>query len=362
MGGAQAQVMSAAQMSLWARTRGLRAKDVEAALWQQRSLAKVWCMRGTVYLVPSEDFAVFVRGVARRGDRVVRWMVKRGWPVPMIDRLVEALQRVMDRPLTRKEIAERIGGSFGPMKRVQARHGWGHKSEVDGLEVDGHALSIGGILSYACVRGAAIAGPPRGNEGTYVRPDAWLRKWRDLEVPEAEAELLRRYLRTHGPATAADFAWWTYVTAADARTIWERSNEEFASVHVDGRTAWVLREDLPVLERATIRRPNVRLLPFFDSFLLGHKEKGHLVAPKFYRRVYRPQGWLSPVVLVDGRVAGLWKHERKEGRLSVQIEPFGPLTSEVRDLIEMEAQDLGRFLEAEPVTVRFAAARTRLRT
>ena len=357
MGGAQAQVLSAAQMSLWTRTRGLRAKDVEKALWHDRTLAKVWCMRGTVYLVPSKDFAVFVRGVAGRADRDARWMAKRGRSIDVIERIVKAMEQILDRPLTRKEVSERLGDSLGTKKRVRLGHGWGHQAEVDAIEVDGQTMSVGGILGYACIRGAVLAGPPRGNEGTFVRPDAWLREWRDLAVPDAEDELLRRYLQAHGPATVTDFAWWTYVTGARARAIWERHKQDLAAVNVDGSMAWVLREDLPTLERAKIKRPNVRLLPFFDSFLLGQKVKEHLVEAKHSRRVYRPQGWLSPVVLVDGRVGGIWKYERKGDRLSVQVEPLGLLPLEVRDLIVAEVQDLARFFGAGPPAVDFAAKR-----
>jgi hypothetical protein len=153
----------------------------------------------------------------------------------------------------------------------------------------------------------------------------------------------------------ADFAWWTYVTAASAHAIWKRSEQELVAVNVGGRIAWILRDDLPTLERAKIKRPLVRLLPFFDSFLLGHKDKGHLVERKHHQRVYRPQGWLSPVVLVDGSVKGIWKSEKKANRLSIRVEPFGTVSSEVRDRVEEEGEALGKFLEADSVRTKFAA-------
>src|SRR5205807_4456114 len=158
MGGAQAQVLSAAQMSLWTRTRGLRAKDVEKALWHDRTLAKVWCMRGTVHLVPSNDYTVFVRGCAGRADRDARWMIRRGRSIEMIERLLKHVGGILDRPLTRTEVAARLGESFGT-KRVRSGRGWGKEGEVDAFEVGGHPVSVGGLLSYACVRGNACAGP-----------------------------------------------------------------------------------------------------------------------------------------------------------------------------------------------------------
>ena len=123
---------------------------------------------------------------------------------------------------------------------------------------------------------------------------------------------------------------------------------------VGGRTAWALRSDGSALRRAKIERPSVRLLPYFDGFLLGHKEKTHLVDAAHYKRVYRAQGWLSPVVLVDGRAAGVWSHERKGARLSVRVTPFRAMAQATRALVREEADDLGRFFGTAVVSTRFS--------
>src|SRR3989442_9220561 len=112
MAGAQAQVLSAAQISLWARTRGLSADDVENALWRDRTLVKSWCIRGALHLIPSRDFAVFVRGGDRRNARSTAWLVRARMPIEGVDPLVEAIRDGLDRPLTRGGIAERITASL----------------------------------------------------------------------------------------------------------------------------------------------------------------------------------------------------------------------------------------------------------
>src|SRR5207247_2976705 len=96
MAGAQAQLMSAAQISLWARTRGLRLEDIERALWEDRTLVKIWCMRGTVHLVPAEDHAMFVRGCTKRTDRALGWLARAGIPMGAVDRLLEGVRRALD--------------------------------------------------------------------------------------------------------------------------------------------------------------------------------------------------------------------------------------------------------------------------
>ncbi len=354
MAGAQAQVLSAAQTSLWARTRGLRLEDVNAALTKERTLVKTWCIRGALHIIPSKDFGVFVRGSMRRDARSTAWMRRKGIPIDAVDRLVGAMRDVLDRPLTRMEIAERIRDKLGIKIATKSGRGWGGPSNATGFQIGGTTLSLDGIVFLAGQRGLACFGPARGAEATFVRPGDWLPNFADVPAEKAELELLRRYLRAHGPATVRDYARWTYMTAADARDVWRRLEPEMAALEVAGRVGWVLRDDLATLRRAKLDGPVVRLLPFFDSLLLGHVDKGHLVDAAHYKRVYRPQGWLAAVVLVDGRVAGVWSHERKGARLSVRVTPFRAMARATRALVREEADDLGRFLGTAAVSTRFS--------
>jgi len=346
MAGTQAQVLSAAQMSLAARTRDISVKDVEQALWRDRTLVKTWCMRGALHLIPSKDFAVFVRG-SRRDARSTAWMVRRGFPIDAVDRLVRGM---------RTEIAERVSASLGVKVLAKSGRGWGGKSNATGFRIAGTVLSLDGIVFLACTRGLACFGPSRGAEATFVRPEEWIRNWEDRPAEQAELELLRRYLGAHGPATVRDFAQWTYMTAADARGIWGHLEAELAPVNIGRQVGWVLRDDVPALKRAKLESTVVRLLPNFDSFLLGVKDKSHLVDAAHYKRVYRPQGWLSPVVLLDGRIAGVWSYNRKRRRLEIRVEAFQTLRSADRAAIRDEAEELRRFLDAPEVAVAFAKA------
>src|SRR2546426_6687122 len=174
MAGAQAQVLSAAQISLWARTRGLSVEDVENALWCDRTLVKSWCIRGALHIIPSKDFAVFVRGSDRRNARSTAWLVRARMPIDAVDRLVEAMRDGLDRPLTRSEIAERIAASLG-IKRVEKSHrGWGGASTATGFRIAGMMLSLDGIVFLACRRMRACFGLARGAQPAFDRPAKWL--------------------------------------------------------------------------------------------------------------------------------------------------------------------------------------------
>jgi len=193
-------------------------------------------------------------------------------------------------------------------------------------------------------RGVVCYGPYQNGEPTFVRADAWIPNWQDVPEEQAENMLLRRYLQAYGPSRVRDFAWWTGITLGEARKIWAREQAGFAPVDVEGWHATVLREDLDELGQATFESPVVCLLPYFDSFLLGHKVREHLVADEHRAQVYRPQGWIAPVVLVDGRVVGVWKHVQEGERMRVEVNRFGSVSMRVAARIREEAHDLGRFL------------------
>ena len=343
MTGAQAQLLSAAQISLWARLQGLRIADVEEAL-RERAIVKAACMRQTLFLVPSKHLAVFVRGTARRAEKEIRWARGKGVPDRMIDAAIDAALSVLDKPLTRTEIAERASRALGV--RMQAIHGggWGSHRKVAAVPVGELTYPVVDLLHLAAARGVVCYGPNRENEPTFVRADAWIPHWKDMPGEQAEEMLLRRYLRAFGPATPRDFALWTGMTLTEARAVWARVQSGFAPVEVEGWRAEILREDLEELAGTRFEPPLVRLLPYFDTYLLGHKERDHLVDTEHQPRVYRPQGWVAPVVLVDGRALGVWKHAQEGDRLQVEVEKFGSLPQRVTVVIHEEAKDLGRFL------------------
>ena len=119
------------------------------------------------------------------------------------------------------------------------------------------------------------------------------------------------------------------------------------------RRGFLLRKDLPELEKAASEPGIVRLLPSFDPYLLGHRDRDHLVDRAHYKQVYKDQGWLAPVVLVDGRVAGTWSYERQPRTLRVDVNMFTAFSKETRTKAKDEAHDLSRFLEVPDLAVRF---------
>jgi hypothetical protein len=309
-------------------------------------------MRRTLFLVPTRDLATFVRGSAGRAEKEIRWARGKGVPDSAIDAAIDAALGALDHPLTRPEIAERVTRTLGVRLGSYQGGGWGNQRKLAAVPVGHLAYPVVDLLHLAAARGVVCYGPNRGNEPTFVRADAWIPGWRDVPREEAEGRLLRLYLQAFGPATPADFALWTGITLTEARAIWNRERAGLVPVRVEGWDAAVLKQDLDELAQAELERPLVRLLPYFDTFLLGHKERDHLLAWEHRPRVYRPQGWVAPVVLVDGRVAAIWEHDRQGDRLRLTVTKLGPVSRRVTADIGEEARDLGRFLGMTAVEVR----------
>jgi len=334
--GVQAQVLGAARLSLRARVEGITAADVDRALWSDRTLVKAWAMRGTLHLLPSEDLLGTLRPLQGKPLRDLQGWSGAGLTAKEIQGVVAAIvAAVKDRALTRGEIADAIVGQVGEKARRWIEHQWG------------------GLVRSACLLGLACFGPPRGGETTFVSRESWLPGAR---IPTASAGvlLIRRYLRSFGPASAQDASAWSGMGVREVLSIAEGLREELVNVKTADGQGWILREDLRALETAKLLSPCVNLLPNFDTYLLAHRKKDAVIDPARKSKVYRPAGWISAAVLVDGRVVGTWSLERVARQIEVGITPFATMPKVVREAVAAEVEDVGRFLGelAEPRWIR----------
>jgi hypothetical protein len=337
--GLHAQVMSSAELTLAARVEGLSPDAVRRALWQERSLVKTWAMRGTLHLLPAAELPLWQAALStRRTWETGAW--QRAFASGQeLERLNQAVAQALDgRLLTREELATAVGELTGsPELGERLRESWG------------------ALLKPAAALGLLCFAPSQGQQVRFTRPDTWLGGWADHDPEQALAEVTRRFLAASGPVTREDFTrWWGIPSPARGQRLLERLGEEVARVEVEGTAAYTLAADLPSLAAAgdPAGPPGpVRLLPAFDQYVVtATRQAEHLMPGPFRDRVYRPQGWLSPVLLVGGRMDGTWSQELSGGRLRVSIEPFtGPPPAPVRRAAEAEAERLaalaGRELE-----------------
>jgi len=323
--GVQAQVMSAAELAIWARCEGLSPQGVQDSLWERRELVKTWCMRGTLHLLAAREWPLWAAALANRADwRRPAWLRWFGLTLEEMEELIATIGAHLDAEgKTREELA-----AIAPEHlREEFLRGWGSH------------------LKPAASAGLLVFGPNRGRNVTFVHPEAWLGTNRAAgEGEDALRELLRRFLRAYGPATHQDFAqWWGGATAL-ARRLLRQLEGELEEVEAEGRTAWVLAEDAELL-RALDRPQSIHLLPVFDVYTLHYRPREAFLPPDVYDRIYRTAGWISSVVLVDGAVAGVWEQKKRARRLEVRVELFVRETKRLRTGIARETKRLGEFLE-----------------
>ena len=130
IGGAQSQVLSAAQMSIWARVKGARIRQVNSAIWNDHTLVRAWAMRRTMFLLPSDQLAVFVRGTTRRAAYHFRHALSRIGSQQKLDELLDAVLGALEQPRTRSDLAEILSKSHGYKLKSKAGGGWGNKRPV----------------------------------------------------------------------------------------------------------------------------------------------------------------------------------------------------------------------------------------
>ena len=182
----------------------------------------------------------------------------------------------------------------------------------------------------------------------------------DIATPRdpdsALREVTRRFLAANGPATREDYARWWGVTPAKAGRRIEDLGDEVESVEVEGSARWMLSG---ASAEAASCAPSgvVRLVPAFDQYVVGATLHAAALLPSedLRARVYRAQGWLSPVLLVDGRMEGVWRFERKGRHIAISIEPFRRQGAKVRKTAEAEAERVASFLGGE-MRLEWAAA------
>jgi len=332
--GVQAQVMSAAHLALWTRARSMRRENIDAALFDKRSIVKTKSLRMTLHLIPAAEFPSYVMAVRSCILNIFLNVAKRcGVQRREIDTMNEMfLEALRDGPLTQRELRERV------RPQVSARL----RKWMD---------LIWSPLNVAHAEGLIVYGPARGQEITLVRTDRWLGRQRTISEDAARLNLLRWYLRVYAPATPRDFAKWSGASAKDASAAWHALKDELVDVAGERPHLAILRKDRQEFEKAA-RDSVVRLLPNFDSYLLGHSEKDHVVAKSHYKKIYRAAGWISPVVLVDGRAVATWAAAKKGEGVAINVEPFEKLTASVREMVAAESASMAEFLGA-PVMVRF---------
>jgi hypothetical protein len=177
------------------------------------------------------------------------------------------------------------------------------------------------ILGWLAQEGVICFGPRQGKQQTFVLLDEWVSATRALERDEALAELARRYFTSHGPATLQDFVWWSGLTTADAKAGLEMASPHLAHEAVGEQIYW-LPQTMPITKEAS---PTAYLLPNYDEYLVGYKNRSDVFDPAHAKLVNTSTGVFTSAIVLDGQVVGTWKRTLQKGSVVISPNLFAPL-------------------------------------
>ena len=289
---------------------------------EERSIIRHWVMRMTVHLFPVEDFGWLAPLFSKRiVSASMRRLEVLGLTAAERDRALDAIRKAIERD--------------GAVTRTEAMD----VAAATGIEIDVERRTHLSVITV--VGGTACIGPDHGRGSTFVDTREWIGEFKAPDREDSLAELARRYFAAFAPASERDFAKWSGLPLGECRIGMERIGHELEPLGPPGPGLVGPRG----FEMRVPRSPVVRLLPAFDTYLMGYESRSHAVDGAGEKVILPGGGVLRPTICVDGRFVGTWSLKKSAKRIDVTLEPFGMLADAWMPALEGEASEIARFEE-----------------
>lgn len=322
MGALQGQDYAGTKWAFGLRVPGSTEADIEAAI-ADRSIRRSWVLRGTLHYVAAAD---------------LHWMV--GLIAPrLLDGNARRYRELQLDAATLARSSDLIAEALAAGQQ-QTRTELFAMLEARGISTTGGRGYY--MLQRAGLERRVYQGAVERNVTTFVA----LEPGSTLPKEQALAELARRYFTSHGPATLDDFAHWSGLPVGEARAGLDGAKSALTKDLIGGRAYWLSPEAAEPPARA------LYLLPGFDEFVLGYKDRRAVLEPAFAGAICPGgNGMFFPTIVYNGRIIGTWKRTLRKKAVEVALSPFYPLTGTVREQIAEAAADYGRFLGLPAVVI-----------
>lgn len=321
LGAVQAQDYAGAKWALALRMPGTKEADIEHAI-ASRQIIRTWALRGTWHFLAADD-APWI--LALMGPRLASiyasYFRKFDLSTRVLAKCYDALNQALagGSQLTRDELKEAL--------------------EKKKIHTEGMRLNF--ILLRSALDQVICGGPRRQKQFTFVSFNEWLPAKAFMPGEEALAELTNRYFSSHGPATMKDFAWWSGLTMAEIKQGLAMASGRLDKRVIDGQSYW-MQKDAPLPQ---IKKGTVYLLPPFDEYLVGYKDRTAAVHSSHIKKIFGAgNGIFSPVIVNNGIVTGTWKRRFIKDKMAIQITPFIPFNKSSQSRLEKAAKLYAGFL------------------
>ncbi len=322
MGAMQAQDYGMAKWGIGVRLQGGTDAGIEAAI-DEGKILRTHVLRPTWHLVAAED---------------LRWMMELTGP---------RLRGTLNANNKRMELTEAV---FGKCNKIIAKAlGERHMTRKELMavlqqnKIDTDDLRSSHIMFRAEIDGVVCSGARVGRENSYALFDERAPVSKKKDRSEAVGELFRRYITSHGPATLHDFVWWSGLTLGDARMGLEMNKAKLESIISEGKTWWFTGGGMPTgLEKKT-----AHLLPAFDEYMVSYKDRSASLHDDHFSKAISSNGIFKPIIVVDGKVVGIWRRSVAKGKAVVVPEYFEGVVVPSGAAVKKALGDYRRFLGME---------------
>jgi hypothetical protein len=330
LGAVQAQDFTGAKWALGARVAKLTDAEVDRAVDEGRIL-RTHILRPTWHFVVPAD---------------IRWML--ALTAPRVHGFSSSAYRKF-------ELETKV---FGRCHKaiVRALEGGNHltrgelKAVLRKAGVESETVRLGLILMHAELSALICSGPRRGTHGTYALLEERVPAARALSTDEALGELTRRYVRSHGPVTIRDFAWWSGLSMSDARRGFASIASELEQ-HVLEDLTYYASANTPARRSKRTAMPTAWLLPNYDEYFIAYKDRDLVLRGTPTTLGARPE--FAHLLSIDGRLTGIWKRTFSARTAGIDLRTFRPLTKPERAAVDNAVKRYATFLGV-PVTVAFS--------
>jgi hypothetical protein len=318
--------------SLWAiglRT-GLTQKEVIEHI-EKREVIRTWPQRGTLHFVPPLDSKWMV-GLS--AERLIKGAAARRENLGIDETTFRKSEEILrdafkqDKLLSRPKILKLL--------------------EEGGVSVsDGRGYHI---LWYLAQIGILLIAEMDGKQQTFGLLEVLFPEAKILSRPEAIKLLAKRYFLSHGPATLQDFVWWSGLTVKDAR-FGVIENAHVLRSELIGDIEYWLDKDAKLPK--TVQQ-SAYLLPGFDEYFLGYKDRSGIIDPAFVQQVVPGgNGMFKPTIVIDGKVVGTWQRVVKKDKVMLTLSPFEKLSADDQKSLTIPLKQYSYFAEL-PIETKYA--------
>jgi hypothetical protein len=326
LGAVQAQDYLGALWAVGLRTHAATEPTIEQAL-AERTIVRTWPMRGTIHFVAAADVRWMLELLA---PRVVQRSRGRRAQLGLDETIIAASAEVITKALQ--------GGKQLPRNTLY------HLLEQANIATgSSRGLHILGRLAHDRL---LCFGARSDKQPTFALFDEWVPSAQSLPRDEALATLTLRYFTGHGPATVQDLMWWSGLTTAEVKAGLAAVLERLGHEVIDGQT-YYFAQNQPT---AATPPPDAFLLPPFDEFLVGYRNRSAVLDPRYNTLVVPGgNGIFNPIIVIGGCVVGTWKRVFKKERVILTFNPFTAFSEAQSQSIAAAAERYAGFVGKQAI-------------